>query len=123
MYIYIKQTDYFCCFKLKMNPGETMIMIMHTDGKENTICSWELNYIYQFQYKENVLAEPQGSAEHSLMPLPYRDLTTKCVFLFISLTEIPLLVFICDWSEDGRPLLQTQNAVKTCAVYTVIQLW
>lgn len=24
------------------------------------------NYIYQFHYKGNVLAEPQGSAQHSL---------------------------------------------------------
>jgi hypothetical protein len=45
-----------------------MILIMHTDGKDNTICNWKLtNYMYQFQYKENVLAEPQlrGSAEQS----------------------------------------------------------
>jgi len=59
-----------------------MIMIMHTDGKHNTICNWKLtNYIYQFWYKENVLAEPQGSTQHSVIPLlPYRAMnsTTQC---------------------------------------------
>jgi len=44
--VFKKQT--FCCFKLKMNPG--VIMIMHTDGKDNTVCNWKLNYIYWFQY-------------------------------------------------------------------------
>jgi hypothetical protein len=87
MYIYIeKQT--VCRFKLKMNPG--FILIMHTDGKDNTICSWKLtSYIYQFRYKENVLAEPQGSAEHSLILLPYRNMKTKCIFIH-------------DWSEDRQ---------------------
>lgn len=46
-----------------MDPG--VIMIMHTDGKDNTNCNWNItNYIYQFQYQENVLAEPHGSTEH-----------------------------------------------------------
>jgi hypothetical protein len=68
-----------------MDPGVIMIMIMHTDGKDNTICDWKItNYIYQFQYKENVLAEPHGSTEHSVItPLPYRDTNTKCISVFL----------------------------------------
>lgn len=67
-----------------------MVMIMHTDGQDNTICNWKLtSYTDQFQCKENELAEPQGSAEHSLILLPYRNMKTKCIF-------------ICDWSEDRQ---------------------
>jgi hypothetical protein len=48
---------------LKANPA----LIMHENEKKNeNEMKNDQNYIYQFHYKGNVLAEPQGSAQHSL---------------------------------------------------------
>ena len=40
---------------------------MYKDREENKYAQKIIkNYVYQFRYKGNVLAEPQGSVEHSL---------------------------------------------------------
>ena len=98
-----------------MNPGMIVIMVMHTDGQDNTIRNWKLtNYIYQVQYKENVLAELQNTVWYHRR----RRLTETWTL------NVLLYFYIRNWNSSigflyvislKMPVLKVQNAVQTCA--------